>query len=91
MDVLTGQADTPVMQTGESLAEARPGGTLMQLPLTLRLENGEVVYYNVYASYYREGILFIYQPGHAENDSLLGLLERRDEVIRNLLKKRWLE
>ena len=87
-DVLTGQADTPVMQTGESLAEARPGGTLMQLPLTLRLENGEVVYYNVYASYYREGILLVYQPGHADSDSLLGLLDRRAEVIRNLLKKR---
>ena len=87
-DVLTGQADTPVMQMGESLAEARPSGTLMQLPLTLRLENGEAARYNVYASYYREGILLVYQPGHADSDSLLGLLERRDEVIRNLLKKR---
>ena len=88
MDVLTGQADIPAMQTGESLAKVRPGGTLMQLPLTVSLENGEVARYNVYASYYREGILLIYQPGHADNDSLLGLLERRDEVIRNLLKKR---
>ncbi|MDO8263792.1 MAG: adenylate/guanylate cyclase domain-containing protein [Gallionella sp.] len=89
MDVLTGQSDIPVMQTGESLAEARPGGTLMQLPLTLHLGNGEVARYNVYASYYREGILLIYQPSHddSDNDSLLGLLERRDEVIRNLLKK----
>jgi class 3 adenylate cyclase/DNA-binding transcriptional MerR regulator len=87
MDVLTGKSDIPVMQTGEPLAEARPGGTLMQLPLTLVLENGEVVHYNVYAAYYREGILLVYQPGHAASDSLLGLLERRDEVIRNLLKK----
>lgn len=87
MGVLTGQADIPAMQAGESLAEARPGGTLMQLPLTLGLENGELVRYNVYASYYREGILLVYQPGHADSDSLLGLLERRDEVIRNLLKK----
>lgn len=87
-DVLTGQADAPVIQIGESLDETRPSGTLMQLPLTLRLENGEAVRYNVYASYYREGILLVYQPGHADGDSLLGLLERRDEVIRNLLKKR---
>ena len=87
MNVLTGQADIPVMPTGVFLAEARPGGTLTQLPLTLGLKNGEVVHYNVYASYYREGILLIYQPGHADSDSLLGLLERRDEVIRNLLKK----
>lgn len=90
MNVLSGHAGAPAMQTGESPAGSRPGGTLIQLPLTLRLENGELAHYNVYASYYREGILLVYQPGHAGNgsDSLLGLLERRDEVIRNLLKKR---
>jgi len=87
MDVLTGQADTPVMPKGEPLAEARPSGTLVQLPITMSLENGEAVHYNVYVSYYREGILLIYLPGYADSDSLLGLLERRDEVIRNLLKK----
>lgn len=88
MSVLTGQVDALAMRSGESLAEARPSGTLMQLPLALRLENGEIARYNVYASYYREGILLIYLPSHADSDSLLGLLERRDEVIRNLLKKR---
>lgn len=90
MNVLTGHAGTPVAQAGESPAGSRPGGMLMQLPLTLRLEDGELARYNVYASYYREGILLVYQPCHAEggSDSLLGLLERRDEVIRNLLKKR---
>jgi class 3 adenylate cyclase/DNA-binding transcriptional MerR regulator len=88
MDVLSGHAGAPVVRAGESLAKARPGGTLMQLPLALNLENGEVARYNVYASYYREGILLVYHPGRADSDSLLGLLERRDEVIRNLLKKR---
>jgi class 3 adenylate cyclase/DNA-binding transcriptional MerR regulator len=90
MNVLTGHADAPAMQAGEPPAGARPGGMLLQLPLSLRLENGEVARYNVYASYYREGILLVYQPGQADggSDSLLGLLERRDEVIRNLLKKR---
>jgi class 3 adenylate cyclase/DNA-binding transcriptional MerR regulator len=86
MDAST-QTDTPAKQAGEFLAESHPSGTLKQLPLTLRLENDEVVRYNVYASYYREGILLVYQPGHADSDNLLGLLERRDEVIRNLLKK----
>ncbi len=88
MDVLTGHSNTPAMQEGVPLAEPHPNGTLLQLPLTLRAENNEITRYNVYASYYREGILLVYQPGHADNDSLLGLLERRDEVIRNLLKKR---
>ena len=88
MDILSGQADAlPGHAPDGNLAEFRPNGTLMQLPLTLRLENDDVVHYSVYASYYREGILFIHLPAHAESDSLLGLLERRDEVIRNLLKK----
>ncbi|MHB1236176.1 MAG: adenylate/guanylate cyclase domain-containing protein [Gallionella sp.] len=87
MNILTGQADATPKQREESLAELRPNGTLVQLPLTLRLENNELAHYCVYASYYREGILFIHLPSHAESESLLGLLERRDEVIRNLLKK----
>lgn len=87
MNILTGQADATPKQREESLAELRPNGTLVQLPLTLRLENNELAHYSVYASYYREGILFIHLPSHAESESLLGLLERRDEVIRNLLKK----
>jgi len=87
LNVLTGQADVTPKQREEPLAELRPNGTLVQLPLNLRLENDEIAHYNVYASYYREGILFIHLPCHAESDSLLGLLERRDEVIRNLLKK----
>ena len=90
MNVLTGHADASAIPARESPDKSRPGGTLLQLPLTLRLENGEAARYNVYASYYREGILLVYQPGYADSgsDSLLGLLERRDEVIRNLLKKR---
>lgn len=87
MNILTGQADATPKQREETLAEFRPNGTLVQLPLNLRLENDEVAHYNVYASYYREGILFIHLPLHADSESLLGLLERRDEVIRNLLKK----
>jgi class 3 adenylate cyclase len=90
MSVLSGQAGAPGVQAGEPPGKSHPGGMLLQLPLALKLANGEVARYTVYASYYREGILLVYQPGHADGgrDSLLGLLERRDEVIRNLLKKR---
>jgi adenylate cyclase len=87
MGVLKGQHNSPAMQAGGSQANLCPQGTMMQLPLDLYLENGEIAHYNVYVSYYREGMLFIYQPGIAEGDSLLSLLEKRDEVIRNLLKK----
>lgn len=88
MSVLTGQADKTTRQLVGALAEAQPNGTVMQLPLSLRMDDDEVVHYNVYASYYREGILFIHLPSHAEPDSVLALLERRDEVIHNLLKNR---
>jgi len=71
-----------------SFAQASPSESMMQLPLSLVAKDGTMHYYCVYASYYREGILFVYVPGSAGSDTLLGLLERRDEVIRNLLKKR---
>ncbi len=86
-NMLNGHTEATPKQREDSLAELRPNGTLVQLPLNLRLENDEMAHYNVYASYYREGILLIYLPCNTESDSLLGLLERRDEVIRNLLKK----
>jgi adenylate cyclase len=59
-----------------------------QLPLSMFTRDGSQQHYCVYASYYREGILFVYVPGTAGCDTLLGLLERRNEMIRNLLKKR---
>lgn len=69
-------------------AEAHPSGSMMQLPLELFAEDGKPENYCVYASYYREGILFVYVPGSDGSTSLLDLLGRRDEVIRNLLRKR---
>lgn len=44
--------------------------------------------YRLYASFFREGILFAYVPCEADNDSLLSLLARRDLVIRDLLRTR---
>ncbi|MBY0575196.1 MAG: hypothetical protein K2P67_01160 [Gallionellaceae bacterium] len=88
MGVLTGQADTQPMQAREPLAKSSANGTLVQLPLTLHSENGDMARYNVHVSYFREGLLLVYLPSQTDSDTLLGLLERRDEVIRNLLKKR---
>lgn len=68
-----------------SAANASP---IAELPLILRTADGNDEYYRVYASYFREGILVIYTDEAAGHQGLLGLLERRDEVIRNLLKKR---
>jgi class 3 adenylate cyclase/DNA-binding transcriptional MerR regulator len=63
-------------------------GPLADFPIALKDKAGEVEHYRVYASYFREGILVVYAHEQAGHGGLLGLLERRDEVIRNLLKKR---
>lgn len=86
MGFLNSQAHT-FTSVSQPLADNYPSGSLVRLPLTLQSGTGERIEYSVHASYYREGILFVYAPG-AGSDNLLGLLERRDEVIRNLLKKR---
>lgn len=71
-----------------SEAEAIRPQPIIETPLNMRTSQGESDTYYVYASYYREGILFVYVPGGPGSDSLLSLLARRDEVIRNLLKRR---
>jgi adenylate cyclase len=86
MGFLTQQAQT-LSSASQSQADVYPTGSLVKLPLALQSPAGERVEYSVHASYYREGILFVYAPSLGD-DNLLNLLERRDEVIRNLLKKR---
>jgi adenylate cyclase len=86
MGFLTQQAQT-LAASSQSQADVYPTGSLVKLPLTLQSPAGESAQYSVHASYYREGILFVYAPAVGD-DNLLNLLERRDEVIRNLLKKR---
>jgi len=63
-------------------------GPISELPLQLRSLEGGDEWYRVYTSYFREGILVIFAHEDSGHGGLLGLLERRDEVIRNLLKKR---
>ena len=44
--------------------------------------------YNVYASFFREGVFLTFQPQDADGEDLLSFLARRDVVIRELLKNR---
>ena len=44
--------------------------------------------FDVYASFFREGVFFTYQPSQDDGTTLLQFLSRRDVVIRDLLKKR---
>lgn len=44
--------------------------------------------FDVFTSFFREGIFFAFAPAEAANDELMALLSRRDVVIRDLLKRR---
>ena len=57
-------------------------------PLTLIAPDGRQDQYRVYTSRFREGILVIFASEAIGHGGLLGMLERRDDVIRNLLQKR---
>ena len=57
-------------------------------PLCLTATDGTEDHYRVYASRFREGIFVIFASEAIGHHGLLGMLEKRDDVIRNLLKKR---
>jgi len=66
----------------------RVASPIMDWLLNLRAVDGTSNFYRIYASYFREGILVIFTDETTGHNDLLGMLERRDDVIRNLLKKR---
>lgn len=70
-------------------AEA-PGPTkraITDAAVSLKEDNGASRSYQAYASFYREGVLFVFAPMESDIDSLLRFLARRDDVIRGLLRK----
>jgi adenylate cyclase len=77
---------------GISVPLTGAGGTaaspITDWPLELLSADGKEEHYRVYASCFREGILVIFANETTGHSSLLHMLEKRDEVIRNLLKKR---
>jgi len=64
------------------------GQAIVELPLEAREPDAEPEVWRVYATFFREGILFVYVPGDAANSGMLDFLSRRDVVIRNLLRRR---
>lgn len=61
---------------------------MVHYPVNLNDSSEEITPYNLYACFFREGILFAYAKSEIDCSPLLELLSRRDHVIRNLLKKR---
>jgi len=69
-------------------AEPLPQQAISQVTVQAPDASGRCAPHTVYAAQFREGILFAYVPGEPASDSLLALLARRDEVIRDLVRKR---
>ncbi|MCE9633531.1 MAG: hypothetical protein K8Q92_05040 [Methylophilales bacterium] len=88
ISTVLGNAALGMTGTLAGITESNKNGPLAEFPIALKDKAGETEHYRVYASYFREGILVVYAHEQAGHGGLLGLLERRDEVIRNLLKKR---
>ncbi|MFZ4481351.1 MAG: adenylate/guanylate cyclase domain-containing protein [Rhodoferax sp.] len=73
----------PSMGVGEAAASP-----ISDWPLDLISPDGERDHYHVYASRFREGVLVIFDSATEGHGDVQEMLERRDDVIRNLLKKR---
>lgn len=67
---------------------AVPPHPVVEAKVVLPDETGAVSRRHVYASSFREGIFIVLVPEDANDDSMLELLARRDEVIRGLLSRR---
>jgi len=63
-------------------------GPLLHTEVGLDFEGDGHRLYNLYATFFREGIFFAYVPAAEESDGLLNFLARRDLVIRDLLQNR---
>lgn len=78
LDVLT-TMEPVALNNQQAIAEA----VLQQTPAGC-----QTIFYQVYAVYFREGILMVLSPDTDTRDDLLSFLSRRDKVIENLLRKR---
>ena len=61
---------------------------IVQFSATLKNDLGKDQPYDLYLSFYREGILFTYSPVTKDDDFLLRFLAQRNQVIRELLRRR---
>ena len=68
--------------------DAAKPGQVLHTQVNLAPAGDAEQWYDVYASFFREGIFFAFCEVSAGDDSLMALLARRDIVIRDLLKRR---
>lgn len=87
-----GVAAPTAAQLQQLFAEARVEAPrqMLHMPLMLPDEagNGDLCEYTAYASFFREGIFIADVPEGSNSASIMEFLARRDDVIRDLLKRR---
>jgi class 3 adenylate cyclase/DNA-binding transcriptional MerR regulator len=80
--------DAVILSNIYESAEPVQQAPMVHFPIELTPEGGETVAYNMYASFFREGVFIVYSEAEEDNSSLMQFLSKRDHVIRNLLAKR---
>lgn len=87
-----GVAGPTAAQLQQLFAEARSEAPRQMLHMPLMLPdqtgNGDLHEYTAYASFFREGIFIANVPEGSNSASIMDFLARRDDVIRDLLKRR---
>jgi adenylate cyclase len=63
-------------------------GMLCEVHLNLAAADDEPRWHTVFASFFREGILFVHQAADTPAETFLELLSRRDHLIRSVVKSR---
>lgn len=61
---------------------------IVHFPVTLELDGEEALPCDLYICFYREGILFSYSPVSQDDNYVLDFLSQRNQVIRELLRRR---
>ncbi|MBL4820360.1 MAG: hypothetical protein JKY98_05130 [Gammaproteobacteria bacterium] len=61
---------------------------IVHFPATLKDKKGNDAPYDLYICFYREGVFFTYNPVEKDDNYLLRFLAQRNQVIRELLRKR---
>jgi len=83
-----GSADMARIDTIYDQAEALGRLSLHNTEVNLARRGEEPRWYELHATFFREGIVFGYVPRGEDNNGLVALLSRREVVIRDLLKSR---
>jgi adenylate cyclase len=80
--------DLEALITSYDKADPIVSRAMIRREINLAAPNEEPRWINLYVSFFREGVFFVFEEMDIEQDSLATFLSRRDLVIRELLRKR---